>query len=219
MTSGLDEKNVAGARGLRAAAAGIAVASPVVSHIALAMGQGYGVAVALAAVQGGATGLLVWGWVPRYRWVGGAVCLVLWASLGLGLRGGAAAALLAEAGAAHGLLYAGLFGMFGWSMRPGSAAMVTRVARRVNARFQDEQVPYTRLVTWGWVLVFAAELAGSVGLLVGAPRRWAEFVTTWHPVLPVGFLVLEVGFRRWRWRHLHASGLIATVRGARRFMR
>ena len=187
------------------------------------MGQGYGaalaVAVALAAVQGGATGVLVWSWLPRHRWAGGVVCLTLWGALGLGLRDGAPSALLAEAGVAHGMLYAGLVAVFVRSLRPGGVALVTWVARRVNERFQDEQVPYTRAVTWGWVSVFAAEVAGSAGLLVLAPGWWAGFVTTWHPVLPVGFLVVEVGYRRWRWRHLHASGLVATVRGARRLMR
>lgn len=210
--------NVLVAHRLRGMATGVAILSLVMSHIAVAMGQGYGAA-ALAALQAAATGLLLWSWLPRRRWAGALVCLVLWAALAFGGRHGAAAALLAEAGVAHGMLYAGLLAVFARSLRPGRVALVTWVASRVNPHFHAGQLPYTRAVTWAWVGVFAAELVASATLLATAPGRWAGFVTTWHVALPIGVALVEAAIRRWRWRHEHATGLIETIRGTRRLMR
>ncbi len=206
-------------RRLRGSAAIFAVLSPVVSHIALALGQGYGVAVGLAGVQAAASGILVGGLPVPYRWAGVPVCLLLWAALALGGRDGAAAALLAEAGVAHALLYGALLVGFGRSLRPGRVELVTWAASRINPHFHAGQVGYTRAVTWGWVGVFAGELVGSAALLVWVPARWAGFVTSWHAGLPVGFMLIEVVVRRWRWRNEHATGLLETIRGMRRLMR
>jgi hypothetical protein len=206
-------------RALRGVAAAVTVLSSVMSHLAIVLGQGYGVALILAALQAGATGLLLWGWLPAHRWTAGLVTLALWTALAAGARYGAPEALLAEAGVAHGLLYASLLAVFARSLRPGRVALVTWVASRVNPRFHAGQIPYTIAVTWGWVGIFAAELGISAALLAAAPAHWAGFVTAWHLALPAGFALAEAAFRRWRWRHEHSTGLLETIRGTRRLMR
>lgn len=206
-------------RRVRLVAVLIAIASPAVSHIALALGQGYGIALVLAALQAAATGTILATSLPARRWAGPVVTLALLTALVLGYAHGPQDALLAMAGTAHALLYAGLLLVFANSLRRGRTALVTRLASRLNPTFHTGMVPYTRKVTLAWALLFAGELALSAALLATDRPHWQGFVTLWH-ILPVILLAIaEALIRRWRWRHEHSTSLIDTIRGTRSLMR
>ncbi len=206
-------------RRLRGAAAAVAVLSPVLSHIALLLGQGYGAALACAVAQAGATGLLLWSSLPVRRWLGPIISLTLLAALAAGARFSRPTALLAEAGVAHAILYAALLAVFAGTLRPGRVALVTWLASRLNPTFHAGQVPYTRAVTWAWVLFFAAQLVASAVLLIVDRGLWRDLVTTLHLPLVLAMLLAEAAIRRWRWRHEHATSLADTISGTRRLIR
>ena len=194
----------------------VAVGSPIASHIALAMGQGYGAAMAFAAAQAVAGGCLSWATLPRWRWLGPVVALALLAALGIGDRRSAHAGLLAAAGLSHAMLYAALLAFFASTLLPGRTSLVTTLARRLNPTFHAGMGPYTRAVTVAWCLFFAAQLAASALLLAVAPALWGAFVTTLHAPLVLVMALGEYLVRRWRWRHEHYTSLADTVRGVRR---
>ena len=206
-------------RRLRATAAAVAILSPVASHIALSLGQGYGTALAFAGAQAVATGLILWSSLPAYRWIGPIISLTLLAALGLGVIVSIPAALMAEAGVAHAILYSALLAIFASTLRPGRMAVATWLASRLNPTFHAGQVPYTRAVTWAWVVFFAAQLAASALLLVTDRSLWRDLVTTLHLPLVVLMLLAAAAVRRWRWRHEHSTSLADTIRGTRRLLR
>lgn len=192
----------------------VAVVAAVGTHLALGLGQGYGVAIGLAALQAVAIGGALWGAVPWWRrWAGPVVAAALLAALAVGGRSSGPAALLAEAGVAHALLYTGLLVAFAATLRPGRTALVTRFARRLNPGFHAGMVPYTRAVTWAWCALFAGQLGASILLLAAAPHLWAALVTVLHWPLVAALAVGEFLVRRRRFRHERYTGLLATVRG------
>jgi uncharacterized membrane protein len=203
---------------LRGTAVIIAVASPVISHIALTLGQGYDAALALATAQAAATGTILATSLPRHRWTGALVALVLLTALGLGARHSPQAALLAMAGTAHALLYTALLIVFARTLRPGRTALVTGIAARINPAFHPGMVPYTRKVTLAWTLLFAAQLILSTTLLATDPPLWQTFVTILHVPLTVLLALVEALIRRHRWRHEHSTSLADTIRGTRRIL-
>lgn len=198
---------------MRWAAVAVAAGSPIASHMALAMGQGYGAAMALAGLQAVAVGVALWSAPGRVRWAGPVVAAALLGALAAGSRRSGADALLAAAGLSHALLYAGLLGVFGATLLPGREPLVTRFARRLNPGFHDGMVGYTRGVTLAWCGFFAGQLVASAVLLAGWPGAWAAFVTTVHAPLVVAMALGEFLVRRWRWRHERYTGLMETVRG------
>lgn len=214
-------------RHIRAAALIVAVAAPVISHITLAMGQGYGAggaaarngAVALAAIQALATGLLLATSLPTRRWLAAPACLILLLALALGARHSEATALLAMAGTAHALLYTALLLVFASTLRPGRTALVTWLASRLNPTFHPGMIPYTRAVTSAWVMLFAGQLAASATLLMIDVALWQTFVTILHVPLTLLAGGLEALVRKWRWRHEHATSLRDTITGTRALMR
>lgn len=196
-------------------AALVAVMAPVAGHMALRLGQGYGTALACAAVGAMAAGIVIRGAAPpRWRPLGLIVPAVLLAGMAAAGAGWSAeAGVLAAAGLGHAMLYAALLAAFARSLR--GEALVTTMARRVNPRFHPGMVPYTRKVTWAWCALFAAQLAASALLLATAPAAWRNLVTGWHAT-PLAVLALaELAVRRWRWRHEHPTGLRATIRAVR----
>ena len=201
-------------RGLiRGAAIAVAVGSPVASHLALAMGRGYGLAVALAGLQATAIGVALWSARGPLRWTGPLVAAALLAALATGgLRSGPTG-LLAAAGLSHALLYTGLLLVFGATLRPGRVALVTRFARLLNPAFHPGMVAYTRAVTWAWCAFFVAQLLASALLLAVAPDYWPAFVTTLHAPLVAVMAAAEFLIRRWRWRNEHYTSLMDTIRG------
>jgi uncharacterized membrane protein len=203
-------------RRLRLLAATVAVASPVASHAALALGQGYGAALSLAAAQALASGLLVSTLFSKRRWLGAVLALSLLAALALGTWSSAASGLLALAGLGHTLLYGTLFAVFATSLQPGRVSLVTGLASRLNPSFHEGMTPYTRGVTMAWCLFFAAQLVVSGVLVAFAPRLWGPFVTTAHAPLVVVMALAEFLVRRWWWRHEHYTSLTDTIRGVAR---
>lgn len=202
---------------------GVALLSPVASHAALALGQGYGVAqglaLALAALQAVAAGLWVGGALRRARWLGGGVTAALLLGLAWGGWHSAATGLLAVAGLSHALLYTALLLLFAGTLRRGRESLVTGLARRINPGFHAGMVPYTRGVTWAWCGFFVLQLLASAVLLAGWPPLWRAFVTTVHAPLVLLMAGAEFAVRRWRWRHEPHTGLLDTVRGVRRLSR
>lgn len=191
----------------------VAVGAPVGGHVALRLGQGYGVVLGLAAAQAVAAGVLLWG--AGARRAGAGVSVVLLAGMGVGAWWSAQAGVLAGAGQGHALLYGALLWVFGRTLRRGRESLVTGVARRVNPTFHAGMVPYTRKVTAAWCVLFAGEIGVSAGLLAVAPQVWAGFVAGWHLVGVAALGAGELLVRKWRWRHEHATGLVAMVGGVR----
>ena len=205
-------------RRLRGAAVLVAVAAPLVGHLALSLGRGYGVALTLAAVQVIAVGVVLWNTWPGGRAYGmGAVGAVL-AALAWGAWTAPAAGLLVGAGLVHALLYAALLVVFVRTLWPGRTALLTTVASRLNPAFHAGMVPYTRAVTLAWCLFFAAQLAASATLLAIGSPLWPLLVTTLHAPLVFAMALAEFLVRRWRWRHEHYTSLPDTIRGVRRLM-
>jgi uncharacterized membrane protein len=193
-----------------------AFAATIGTHTALGMGQGYGVAAALASVQAVACGAMVAQGGRRWRWAGAAVAAALLAALWIGRSVSPRDGLLAVAGVSHAMIYLALLAWFAASLRPGRVALVTWLASRLNPGFHPGMVPYTRAVTWAWCAVFAAQLLVSLLLLMLAPGAWAAFVTTLHVPLVIAAGLAEFAVRRWRWRHDGYTGLRETVAGTRR---
>lgn len=200
---------------LRTAAALIAAAAFLASHIASVLRQPDG-ALAFAVIQATATGALLAITLPARRWLGILVTLALLIALAVGARHSPADALLASAGTAHALLYTALLLVFAQTLRPGRTAFVTTLASRINPHFHAGMIPYTRAVTWAWVLVFAAQLLASAILLATNPRLWPLFVNALHVPLLLAVALIELAIRKYRWRHDHPTGLLETIRGTRR---
>lgn len=201
---------------LRGAAIAGALASPVVSGVALRFGVGVRFALALASVQAVAAGLLLWTIVPeRWRALAVAAAATLLAGLAAGASHSARDGLLAVTGLGHALFYATLLAIFGLSLRPGRVSVVTGLAMRLNPRFRPGMVPYTRAVTATWCGFFAGQLALSAGLLALAPLGWwLLWVSTLHGPMAAGLGAAEFAIRRWRFPGQH-TGLRETISGIR----
>jgi uncharacterized membrane protein len=162
-------------------------AFPIVVHAGLLLGQS-SLTPMLSALQLLGIGVFVLLlFAARHRWLAIAtasgLCVVaLWArSAQLGA--------VAAAGAVHAVIYTGLLLVFGASLLPGREALVTSLARKMHAIVPDEQAAYTRGVTWAWTVFFAAQLAGSLGLLLFAPLvTWSLFINVLNfPLLALMF--------------------------------
>ncbi len=194
-----------------------AVASPVVSHAALATGWGMAAALPLAALQAAAAGIVVRGALPPGRTRALAVLApsALLLALGVGARHSPADGLLAAAGLSHAMLHGGLLVVFAASLAPGRTPLVTRLARRLNPGFHQGMEGYTRAVTVAWCLFLAGEVAASAVLLALAPEAWRLLVTVLGLPLAASMALAEYGVRRWRFRHAPHTTLAAMVRGVR----
>lgn len=210
--------NGSSSRRLRVVALLTAVAAPLAGQVALSLGRGYGVALALAAVQAVAGGIVLWGAWPGGRHLGMAAVGVVLAALAWGALTVPASGLLASAGLVHAFLYTALLAVFARTLRPGRTALLTTVARQLNPAFHNGMVPYTRAVTIAWCLFFAAQLALSAVLLAARSPLWPLLVTTLHAPLVLAMALAEFLVRRWRWRGEHYTSLPDTIRGVRRLM-
>ena len=204
------------ARGARLVLLGIAFVSPLASHVALASGWGLHVALALAAVQAGAVGLIIWesvrpGWA---RLLAPVATVLLLSALTWGTAQSPAEGLAAAAGTSHALFYCGLLALFGHTLLPGHVPLVTRIAHRVNTVFHDGMEAYTRSVTVAWSVFFAAQLLVSAGLLLTNEGWWAFYVSTLHMPLVILMAVGEYAVRRSRFRGKRVTSLLNTIRAA-----
>lgn len=190
--------------------------SPLASHAALASGWGMHVALALAAVQAAAVGMIVWGAVrPGWTRVFAPIATAaLLAALVLGATRSPADGLATAAGATHALLYCGLLALFSHTLLPGHVSLVTQIARRMNSIFHDGMYEYTRHVTAAWSVFFAAQLLVSASLLLTNEGWWAFYVSTLHMPLVVLMAVGEYAVRRRRFRGKKLTGLLDTIRAA-----
>ena len=205
-------------RRLRTAAVLVAVAAPFASHMALSLGRGYGVALALAAMQAIAAGIVLWDAWPGHRPITMAAIAAVLATLAWGAWAAPASGLLAAAGLVHAILYTALLVAFASTLRPGRTALLTIVASRLNPAFHPGMIPYTRGVTLAWCLFFGAQLAASAILLAAGSPLWPLLVTTLHAPLVLAMAIAEFLVRRWRWRHEGYTSLPDTIRGVRRLM-
>ncbi len=93
------------------------------------------------------------------------------------------------------------------TLRPGSEALITRVARMEHPDLPADLVQYSRLLTWLWSFCFLLLL---VLALVLAPvltlDSWSRWVQGLGYALPGALFLGEYAFRRHRFRqHKHAS--------------
>jgi uncharacterized membrane protein len=134
----------------------------------------------------------------------------------LGLGPSVRSAGLAAGGVCHAAAYSMLLTRFGMSLRPGREPLVTSFARQIRRTMSDKVVRYTRLVTIGWCVFFAAQLTVSVTLLVSAPEVvWSTFVNLWNLPLVVAMMLAELGCRSFVLRQEPRTSLIATLAGLR----
>jgi uncharacterized membrane protein len=209
--------------GVRIALLAAAVASPVVSHIALLTGRGIGVAVALGVLQALAVGIIVAGIVGaetagagRRRCLGLLVSVAMLGALAFGLLRSPASGLRLAAGTSHALLYGSLFVVFAATLLPGRTDVATRMAQRLNARFHDGMRSYTRGVTIAWCVFFAGQIMVSAILLRFAPVHWwLLFINGLSVPLVVLMFLAEYAIRRHRFPGGQSTDLATMVRGFR----
>lgn len=97
---------------------------------------------------------------------------------------------VAAYGLPHAAAYLLLFWYFGRSLRSGSEALITRLARQVRGTLSPERERYTRRLTIAWCAFFAAQVTLSAALLAFAPLdTWSFFVNVLNaPLVAVMFL-------------------------------
>lgn len=123
---------------------------------------------------------------------------------------------LALGGVFHAAAYAALLLWFAMSLRPGREPVVTGFARRIRRSMPADVVRYTRLVTMAWCIFFAAQLLGSLTLLLLAPAAdWAAFVGVWNLPLVLAMMLAEYACRAILFRRQQRTGLLATLRNVR----
>ncbi len=82
----------------------------------------------------------------------------------------------------HVVIHLALAALFGISLRRGSEALISSVARHVHGHLTPDMARYSRKVTIAWVLYFVAMAALSVGLFLFAPfDAWAAFANWLTP--------------------------------------
>lgn len=194
-----------------------AVISPLVSHQALATGQGTAVALSLAILQAAAVGIVLRGALPAGwpRPLAMLAPIALLLALAAGASRSPADGLVAAAGLSHAMLHAVLLALFAASLWAGRTPLVTRFAQRLNPAFHRGMEGYTRAVTMAWCLFFAGQLVASMVLLSLAPDAWRLFVTTLSLPLAALMASAEYGVRRWRFRHEVHTPLLTMIRGVR----
>ena len=197
----------------------VAATAFLASHVAPALGQGYGWTIVLTAIQALAEGVVLWSMLRSHRWLAPAAATILLCGLALGAWVSPPDGPLAVSGLSHAMLYATLLILFGATLRPGRTALATHFAARLNPSFHPGMIPYTRRVTLAWCLLFAAQLATSAALLALRSPWWPAFVTLLHLVPVIAMALLEFAIRRWRWRHEHYTSFADTLRGVRRIAR
>ena len=192
--------------------------APVAAHLALVLQHGMALASMLIAVQ---------------------AALVTWIALSVGVFAGSSVArLLLRAGACsvvcvsvlclsrftdrgpvvaaavpHAMAYLALLALFAASLQPGREAVITILARRSRGRLPAEVVRYTRRVTWAWCWFFAAQLVGSLTLLLFAPLYlWSLFINLCNLPLVGVMLCAEYVYRQWRHAARPPERLIDMVR-------
>jgi uncharacterized membrane protein len=184
-------------------------------HAALVTGAP--LAAGLAFLQLSIVGALLFWRVPyRHKWLAaGVLCLML----ALFCWRAAEPSLVAASAVPHTVVYLGLLAVFGTSLLPGRDALVTALARHMHGPISDDMAAYTRKLTWLWCGFFAAQLSGSLLLLLFAPlATWSFFVNVLNLPLLVLMFVAEYALRGFGLRNPPRHGL-AYMTGMAAFIR
>ncbi len=102
------------------------------------------------------------------------------------------------------LQHVAIHAVLGWgfaiTLRPGAKALITALAEQVHAEpLSEGQRRYTRHITLGWALYFAAMVLLSLGLYAWASwEAWSFFSTLVTPAAVAAGFVVEYLWRRWR---------------------
>jgi uncharacterized membrane protein len=173
------------------------VIAPLGIHLAMATQRGMflaGILVVMEAV------LIAWialslTAVSRLRWLGCAAVLVLTAAVWRLSPDG----IVASSAIPHAIAYISVLTVFGLSLTPGRKAIVTGFAEKSRGDLPPAVMLYTRRVTWAWCVFCAAQLLGSLLLLVFAPVAvWSMFVNLLNLPLLIAMFCGEFAWRKWR---------------------
>jgi uncharacterized membrane protein len=146
----------------------------------------------------------------KWRWLAallaaGAVGVI---AAKFGLQG-----LTVSTGIPHAIAYVGLLAFFAHSILPGREPIITGLIRRIRGTLPDEVVRYGRNLTVAWCVFFAAQLTGSLTLLLTAPIVvWSYFINVMNLPLVLGMFLAEYAYRLVRFRHLPRSRVTDMIR-------
>jgi uncharacterized membrane protein len=133
--------------------------------------------------------------IPSVRWAGCAVVLCLTAAIWWFAPDG----ISASSAIPHAIAYISVLTVFATSLLPGRKPIVTVFAEKSRGELPPALLRYTRRVTWAWCLFCAAQLLGSLLLLLFAsPRTWSTFVNVCNLPLLIAMFCGEFAWRKWR---------------------
>jgi uncharacterized membrane protein len=173
------------------------VVAPFAIHLAMATQRGMvwaGILVIVEAV------LVAWIALsfspsPPLRWSGCAAVLIVTSMVWWF----APAGILASSAIPHAIAYISVLTVFATSLAPGRKPIVTIFAERSRGELPPSLLLYTRRVTWAWCLFCAAQLIGSLLLLLFASAEvWSTFVNVLNFPLLVAMFCGEFAWRKWR---------------------
>lgn len=112
------------------------------------------------------------------------------------------------------LIPAALGVLFGSSLRPERTPLITAIARAERGGvLPPELADYTRRLTLLWTLMFALMFGVALTLIaIGARQWWSLTSNVLNYVLIGALVVVEYGYRRWRYRAYPHPGLIEHIR-------
>jgi uncharacterized membrane protein len=113
------------------------------------------------------------------------------------------------------LMPALMLSVFGRSLRPGSEALITGVARDIRrGHMPDDLAAYTRRITWLWCGIFVAMILVHGGLALFAPREWWSWVANFGSYLALGVVfVIEHLWHRWRYSQYWHPNFVEFITG------
>lgn len=116
------------------------------------------------------------------------------------------------AGLPHAAAYLFLLWLFGRTLRPGSEALITSVARSHYGSFPPYLERYTRRLTAAWCIFFAAQLVTSAALLsLASHETWSLFVNVLNLPLVGAMFAAEYLYRVVRFRGLRHASLTQSI--------
>ncbi len=191
-----------------------AMATPFVTHVAIATGRFATEAAVLALIQIALLGALtihrLRGWL-RVAAVAGVGALLV--ALGVRMVRPGTIGLIATSGLSHTCIYLSPLFLFSRSLQPGRIPLVTVLAARLRGILSPEIEAYTRNVTKAWCVFFTMQLVTSVMLLTFAPVRiWSLFVNVLDAPMVGAMFAAEYATRRWRFRGQRHISPVATLR-------
>jgi uncharacterized membrane protein len=125
--------------------------------------------------------------------------------------GGALPALLG--GVPHAAAYLFMLWFFGRTLKRGSEAFITRLARQLDGPLSPAVEAYTRRLTWVWCAFFAAQLAASALLLAfGTIEAWSLFINVLDLPLVALLFIADYVYRVLRFRGAPQASIVAVVR-------